>query len=263
MNALHTESSGHGTVPLALLHGWSLNLRVFDSLCALLGDVARCAAIDLPGHGRSGFDPAQTGGWALPTVAQQLASTLPATPTVLLGWSLGGQVALQFAAGAGARCRALILLCTSARFIADAPGGPGMPPATAAAFRARLLEDVPQAQRDFLDLQVRGSMHAPASLAQLRAALAVHGAADAAALRASLDCLYANDLRPRLESVRVPVLVIAGQYDRVTHPAACRALAESLPDARFLEVPRAGHAPFLSHTPVVADAIREFLAQLT
>ncbi len=48
---------------------------------------------------------------------------------------------------------------------------------------------------------------------------------------------------------RVPTLVIAGQYDRVTMPAASHALADSLPDARYVEIRRAAHAPFLSHLP--------------
>jgi pimeloyl-[acyl-carrier protein] methyl ester esterase len=254
MTPLHRETRGHGTLPLTLLHGWSLNLRVFDDLCDLLGDVAQCTAVDLPGHGRS------TAPWQEETLLSQLEASLPGKPGVLLGWSLGAQLALQLAARAGTDCRALVLLCGSARFVAESADHPGMAPATAALFRDRLLADVAGAQRDFLELQVRGSQQAAATQARLRTALDSHGRATADALHASLDHLYRNDLRSLLPTVRVPSLVIAGQYDRVTHPSAARALAQALPDARYLEVPRAGHAPFLSHAPVVADAIREFLA---
>ena len=55
--------------------------------------------------------------------------------------------------------------------------------------------------------------------------------------------------------VRVPVLVIAGERDRIIRPAASRALAAALPDAHYVEVAGAAHAPFLSH-PV------QFLRQL-
>jgi pimeloyl-[acyl-carrier protein] methyl ester esterase len=54
-------------------------------------------------------------------------------------------------------------------------------------------------------------------------------------------------------------LVIAGQYDRVTLPAASRALAEALPDARYVEIRRAAHAPFLSHTTEFAALVTKFL----
>jgi pimeloyl-ACP methyl ester carboxylesterase len=62
-----------------------------------------------------------------------------------------------------------------------------------------------------------------------------------------------------LSLVRAPTLVIAGQYDRVTLPAASRALAEALPDARYVEIRRAAHAPFLSHTAEFATLVTRFL----
>jgi hypothetical protein len=62
-----------------------------------------------------------------------------------------------------------------------------------------------------------------------------------------------------LNLVRAPTLVIAGQYDRVTLPAASRALAEALPDARYVEIRRAAHAPFLSHTSEFAALVSAFL----
>jgi hypothetical protein len=62
-----------------------------------------------------------------------------------------------------------------------------------------------------------------------------------------------------LNLVRAPTLVIAGQYDRVTLPAASRALADALPDARYVEIRRAAHAPFLSHTAEFADLVSAFL----
>lgn len=259
MSGLHAKTTGTGSLPLALLHGWSLNLRVFDPLTALLGDVARCTAIDLPGHGRSA--PLPGAGWPLESIATRVLNEIPVSGSVLLGWSLGGQVAIAAAAMHPERVRALVLIATSARFVA-AGDVAGMTPEAAVDFGRRLLADPLQAQRDFLELQVRGSSRATESLAGLRAALAAQGAANPATLQTSLDTLYQADLSDRLPLVLMPALVIAGQHDRVTHPLASRQLAEALPNARFVEVPRAGHAPFLSHTVVVAALVREFLAGL-
>lgn len=263
MSALHCETTGAGPVAMTLLHGWSLNLRVFDSLAGMLGDVARSTAVDLPGHGRS---PVYTGTpdapWPLASVAAQVLTTTQSADAVLLGWSLGGQIAITAAALHPERVRALVLICASARFVAD-DAAVGMPPAVAAEFGRRLLADPGQAQNDFLELQVRGSSRAGQSLVELRAALQAQGLADPGTLRASLETLFTTDLRELLPQVRVPALVIAGQYDRVTHPLACRQLAENLPDARFVELPRAGHAPFLSHTVQVADLVREFVLSLS
>jgi pimeloyl-[acyl-carrier protein] methyl ester esterase len=59
--------------------------------------------------------------------------------------------------------------------------------------------------------------------------------------------------------VTLPTLVVGGQHDRVTPPAAARALAGIMPHARHVEIPRAAHAPFLSHPEQLLAALREFL----
>jgi pimeloyl-[acyl-carrier protein] methyl ester esterase len=82
-----------------------------------------------------------------------------------------------------------------------------------------------------------------------------------AALARGLELLRDTDLRPLLSEVTIPTLVIAGQYDRVTLPAASHALADSLPNARYVEIRRAAHAPFLSHLPELSALISDFLLQ--
>jgi pimeloyl-[acyl-carrier protein] methyl ester esterase len=114
--------------------------------------------------------------------------------------------------------------------------------------------------RDFLDLQVRGSRDAPAALATLQAALFSHGEAAPAVLARALAVLREADLRERLGAIRMPALVLSGQYDRVTPPGTARALATALPGARHHEFARCGHAPFLSHEAEFTPRLREFAA---
>ena len=57
-----------------------------------------------------------------------------------------------------------------------------------------------------------------------------------------------HDLRPRLAEITVPTLVLVGAHDWVCAPAASRAIAQGLPDARLVELPDAGHFGF-SETP--------------
>ncbi len=79
-------------------------------------------------------------------------------------------------------------------------------------------------------------------------------------LARDLELLRETDLRPLLAGITLPTLVIAGQYDRVTLPAASHALAASLPDARYVEIRRAAHAPFLSHLPELGALVCRFPA---
>ena len=93
MTALYMEVTGHGP-PLVLLHGWALNLRVFDPLVSLLVEHFTVHAIDLPGHGRSPgplLPEACTGNAGLLDIARRLLLQLPAR-FHLCGWSLGGMV---------------------------------------------------------------------------------------------------------------------------------------------------------------------------
>ncbi|HRP35108.1 MAG TPA: alpha/beta fold hydrolase, partial [Gammaproteobacteria bacterium] len=108
-------------------------------------------------------------------------------------------------------------------------------------------------------LQLRGDRQAARLLGELRAVLAARPDPQPAALAAGLDILATTDLRAALPGLRRPVLVVAGERDRLTPAEAGRRMAAGLPDARFLGLPGAAHAPFLSHPAAFLDAIGPFL----
>jgi pimeloyl-[acyl-carrier protein] methyl ester esterase len=252
---LYTETSGggEGRAPLVLLHGWGMNLRVFDGLRAVLAQQHQVTAIDLPGHGKSPWTAGSS-------QQQQLASLAAVVPrdAVLVGWSLGGQLALQLAAEPALAVRRLVLIASSPRFVRADDWPHGLAAATLRQFAAQLEHDVGHTIDDFIELQLRGSADADAVRATLKDSLAQHGAAQPGALAAGLTLLEHNDLRALARRVELPALVIAGQYDRVTPPAAGEALSRLLPQAELLTIRRAGHAPFLSHPGQVNDALLAF-----
>jgi pimeloyl-[acyl-carrier protein] methyl ester esterase len=250
---LYAETSGTGP-PLLLLHGWGMNLAVFQALRAQLARRYAVTALDLPGHGASAWPEGCTGARQL----ELLAAALP-PGAALIGWSLGGQLALRLAAQPAHRVRRLVLIASTPRFLA-APDWPhALPASVLEQFAAQLERDPAATVQQFLQLQVRADRAADTTLAALRAALERHGEAQPAALRAGLALLADTDLRLLAPDVTVPTLLIAGQSDRVTPPQAAAALAGLMPRAQLLELPRAGHAPFLSQEPAVSAAILRFL----
>jgi pimeloyl-[acyl-carrier protein] methyl ester esterase len=259
MSALHYEMRGRGK-DLVLLHGWGLNLGVWDELARALARRFRVIAIDLPGHGRSDWDPkAATPAAQAWRVHETLA---PLTERYfLLGWSLGGQFALDLAAAMPAGIERLVLVATTPKFLA-APGWRfGMAPAHLLGLAAAVRSGRDGTLDEFLALCAHGSAPRTARkvLGQLRRALKVHGAAHPEALANGLERLKVSDLRPALPLLRVPALVIAGEHDRITRAAASRALAARLDGARYVEFARAAHAPFLSHPARFAATVGEFL----
>jgi pimeloyl-[acyl-carrier protein] methyl ester esterase len=265
-STLYVEAEGRGP-PLVLLHGWGLNVRVWDGIVSGLASEHRVIRIDLPGHGRSPWSPDVVGLKGLAQrVYEVIRSALSAAGTSfehpprfsLLGWSLGGQIALELAASTSSVDK-LILVGTTPRFVSGADWPHGMAPVVLQRFADQLASDYRQTVHDFLELQVRGSTDASAVLRKLQGALLAHGEASSEALEAGLDVLATSDLRARLPEVHQSTLVVAGQYDRVTPPSASRALAAGLPAAEYLELRRAAHAPFLSHPDEFINAVREFL----
>jgi pimeloyl-[acyl-carrier protein] methyl ester esterase len=261
-------------LPLVMLHGWALNLRVFDDLVRRLEDWSRSAdgialditRLDLPGHGRAleppaihRHDPQQ--GWDIGLTAEHLLRQMP-EKFVLLGWSLGAKISMEIAARAPQRLLGLILVSPTPRF-SVAPDWPhGAEPAVLDLLARNLREDYRRTVGEFLGLQVRGSANATETLATLRAALLGQGECPGEVLQRSLQLLHDIDQRPRLSLISAPTLVIAGQYDRVVHPEASRALASLIPGAHFVEIARCGHAPFLSHVTEFTRYFEDFLRTL-
>jgi pimeloyl-[acyl-carrier protein] methyl ester esterase len=254
---LYVETHGRGP-DLVLLHGWGLNLRVWDGLTRELSKSFRVITVDLPGHGRSAWNPkARTPAEQAWQVHATLASL--SDRYCLLGWSLGGQIALDLAAAMPGSVERLVLVATTPRFAASADWPYGMAPAALDKLATQLRTNYKRTVSEFLELQVRGSAASGRVLAELHGSLFSHGEAHPKALVAGLSTLKNSDLRSLLTLVRAPTLVIAGQYDRVTLPAASRALAEALPVAQYVVFRRAAHAPFLSHTTELAALVTRFL----
>jgi pimeloyl-[acyl-carrier protein] methyl ester esterase len=128
MSNLYFEARGQGP-DLVLLHGWGLNLRVWDGLAGQLEKRFRLIAMDLPGHGRSEWNPnARTPAEQAWRVHATLASV--SERYSLLGWSLGGQIALDLAAAMPGQVERLALVATTPRFAASADWPYGMPPSS-------------------------------------------------------------------------------------------------------------------------------------
>jgi pimeloyl-[acyl-carrier protein] methyl ester esterase len=238
---------------LFLLHGWGMNARVFDALAEKLADDFEVHALNLPGHGGRAALPHNT----LQNWADDLAEQLPVGAT-LLGWSLGGQVAMRAALDHPDRIARLILLASTPCFVMTEDWEHGMTPAILEDFGTALMADPHATLLRFLSLQTRGMPGQKALLQQLRQTLLAAPAAEDATLAAGLILLRDTDLRAELSRLRQPTLVLHGALDTLTPVAAGRWLADTLPAAQHLELARAAHAPHLSHGADVAAAIGRF-----
>lgn len=248
---LHIEVTGDGP-DLVLLHGWAMHGGIFDALMPELSQRYRVHRIDLPGHGRS------TGPATIDSLEQLNDAVSPHVPAqaVVLGWSLGGLLALKLAQHQS--LRALILVSTTPRFVGTHDWPHGMAPPVFTQFFRRLHENLNTTVEDFLRLQVRGDSQAAETFAALKHSLMQHPA-NPLALEHALEILRDADERAALAQIHTPALVLAGEYDRIAHPNASRYLAAQLHNAHLAMIQRAGHAPFISHREQVMTELHEFL----
>lgn len=238
---------------IALLHGWGMNGRVFDALAELLADDLEVQVLNLPGHGGREVVPDNSlQGWA-----DDLAQQLP-DGAILLGWSLGGQVAMRAALDHPHKIARLILLASTPRFVMTEDWAHGMAATDLQDFGTALIADPQATLLRFLSLQTRGMSGQKALLQQLRQTLLAAPAVDDAALEAGLSILRDTDLRAELRGLRQPTLVLHGALDTLTPAAAGAWLADTLPAGQHIELARAAHAPHLSHGADVAAAIKRF-----
>jgi len=238
---------------LALLHGWGMHPGVFDPLAERLAADFDIMLPCLPGHG--GTPPVATG--TLESWARALADALPAD-TVLVGWSLGGQVALRVALQWPTRVARLVLLATTPRFVAAPDWAAGLAAGELAAFGDALLREPRATLLRFLSLQTRGAPNARTLLAALRRGVQAAPPPDPGALAQGLDLLLTTDLRSAWPTLVQPVQIIHGGRDALTPPGAARWLAQTRPGARLALLDAAAHAPHLSHPDAVAAIIRGF-----
>jgi pimeloyl-[acyl-carrier protein] methyl ester esterase len=252
---LHVDSFGHGPSPSCCTDGQCIPAR--GVVAPRLARRHRVLAVDLPGHGHSTPLPAFTLDGAVAALGAALAAS--AQRLTVVGWSLGGLIAMRWALAQPECVARLVLIAATPRFVASEDWPHAMATETLARFGEELrIAWKPTVQR-FLALQVRGSEHGRATLALMREQLFARGEPSPETLAGALAVLACTDLRADLAALTQPTLVVVGSRDTLALPGAGAWLAEHLPNAKCVSVPGAAHAPFLSHPEAFAAAVESFL----
>ena len=241
-------------ITLGALHGWAMHSGLFKGLADALPEV-EWHGIDLPGHGRNRDNP-----WPddPDSLVGGLIEELP-EGSWLMGWSLGGLLAIQAALKYPERITGLILVSATPCFIAREHWPDGVEAGLLKAMALELAADPEVVVNRFLALEIHGSAHPRDELKRLRSLALAHGLPDKAALLAGLKQLAETDLSASLPEIQCPVLLLGGRRDKLVPWASLEHTHRLLPNSRLVRVPGAAHAPFLTDAAVVADAIRGFI----
>ena len=231
---------------LLMLHGWGFSSAVFNSLKNKLDSDFIITTPDRRGYGIGA-------GQADSKIPNDDELVSLSSPTLLLGWSLGGIRAMQIALRQPEMVTGLVLLATTPCFVNRQGWRRGMDKSVFAAFKKQVKQEPASAMQQFVRLNAAAKPDR-----ETRDKLAVL-ATDVAeyALNEGLNELEETDLRDAVSRITVPVLLIHATDDRVVSMAASHWLHEHLVNSRLNELPQGGHAFFIKHAAEVVDQIRE------
>jgi len=254
----HYSTLGSGPTIL-MLHGIGGGHLAFAPQLETLAQAGfRAVAWDMPGYGHSApIEPYTFKGLAERCI-HLIESLMPAgrPPLTLLGHSMGGMVAQEFAAHWPQRVSALVLACTSPAF--GRPGGDWQQ----AFLRDRLaLLDAGQGMAA-VAARLVPSMVAPGVPEQARqAASRIMSAVPEPTYRAALAALVHFDRRAALPAISVPTLCLAAAHDRTAPPEVMQRMAAHIPGAAFCCLEGAGHIANVEQPEAFNAAVVEFLSQ--
>jgi 3-oxoadipate enol-lactonase len=247
---LYYERHGHGE-PLLLITGFAISSAVFEPVLHLYTGRFDCLLYDNRGAGRS---EARLRPTSMPELAADAAGLIQAAgleSAHVYGVSMGGMIAQELAIRFPERVRGLVLAATT-------PGGPRALRPTAQELAA--LGGVVARNRSMAGALFSPQFRRehPEQVRRLLRYFARHRVTPRGAWGHWWATVY-HDTVSRLGEIQAPALVLHGELDAMTPLGNARLLAERIPDAELVVIPRAGHAFALERPEESARAFTDWL----
>lgn len=281
--AMHTLLDIHSDAsPIVLLHGWGSSYRSWFPLVEQLQQLEASSrsvfALDLPGFGDNAMPNSSSAHFpvfgdftnaldaqialshALDAQLDALAAALPKR-CVLVGWSLGGMLAVQFAARYPERVESLISIAANACFSARQGWGEACEEDVFQQFYAG-FEQAPEATlKRFALLQSKGdAQRKQVGQVLQQSAPEVHSRS----WLSGLAQLHQLDNRQALRRIVCPILMLLGEHDALVPSSVSAHLLSMVQNKGFgdcVVLESSGHAPHISQPQLVAKHLQKFIYQ--
>lgn len=254
---LYSITTGQGP-DVVFIHGWGLNHGIWTPLAEKLQQKYRVTLVDLPGFGHSeGQIPSP---YSLESICEQVKVILPDS-CVLVGWSLGGLVAQSLALDPQVNLRALVTVCSTAKFSAELDW-PGIEGKVLAMFQQQLSKNFSATLDRFLAIQAMGSASPKQDLKRIKTLIEKVPMPNPQALAGGLDILADGDLRDKIKHITVPSLRMYGRLDSLVPAGVIEKLTALHPTSEVITLKKASHGPFISHPEEFEQHLTNWLQKL-
>lgn len=236
-----TGTAALGQKTLLLIHGAGGSSQSWQK--QLSGLQGHLIAVDLPEHGESE-------GKALDSISAygefvwEFSQALRLKRYVLVGHSMGGGIALDFALHHSEVLEGLIIVDSGARLKVN----------------PELLTILARGEHPVGNVQFMFAHNTPVAILE-QAAKEMEEVSPSVYLADFQACDRFNILE-QVKKIKVPALILCGQEDRMTLPKFSEFLHEEILDSRFVLIPDAGHMAMLEQPELVNQVIREFVGAL-
>lgn len=241
---------GHGRPLVVLIHGWSCDANYWRAQIEDLKSTYTVVAVNLAGHGGSGRNREN---WTIPAFGVDVAAVLTALPegkVVLVGHSMGGQVALEAARSIPDRLLGIVGVDTF-HGLGEAP----KPDPAMDALIAGMRADFIGATREFVTTMLFRKGADPTLVRRVADDMAL---APPQVAIPSLVALSRYDTRPALAQIHVPIVDIRSDM----WPDDSAQVRRAVPAFRVDVMPGRGHFPMMEDPAGFNVLLRREIAAL-
>ena len=248
---------------LVMLHGFGCDSRVFASIGTKLSKDLDVLMVDIPGHGET-KEEFRDFPFSAYTILYALDNYLK-EPYCLLGWSMGGQIALEMTKQkSDHKCDdpgcshnpigSLILISSTPRFVSSGDFPVGMNKAVFNKFKKGINEHAESSIDDFYKLLFSNGEDSGTYIDEMKKQMPSQKT-----LSSCMESFEKSDERSVLPKISVPTLIITGDSDAIIDPKASMFLSQEIKNSALKVFKGAGHAPHLTREKEVENEIRDFI----
>lgn len=190
-------------------------------------------------------------------LCDRLLADLPEN-TLLLGWSLGGMIAMRMAARCPEKIVGLVTLASNLRFVANDSWSDAMAATTFEQFSLLFQRKPTQALKRFALLETYGDENDKIQLSWLQENVS---AIDNDVLAQGLNLLSSLDNTQVVSTIRCPVMHFFGERDSLVPVAAAREIKQQCPSHEIITLSNRGHVLHFPEAPLL-EKLRFFLENL-
>jgi len=231
---------------ITFIPGWGFQSSIAKNwlpMCAQL--------IDLP--------PIKGGYCTIETLCRSIEEKIQPKDSILMGWSLGGLIAVNLYNRQPNRYNALILMASTPCFWAQTDW-PGISKEHQTLFTKNLNREY----RVFLAYYLK-LISEPFTLSKFSLKLQSYMIPndDFNDYKSYQEILFQGDLRSEFSRIKIPTLVIQGGRDAIIPTEVTQYLMKLNPHLKYCVIPNAGHLPFITHQNEINKMITKFLKEFS